>query len=39
MDVVFHALIAFDDDDNSTLEQALDRAGLASIKMQSIFSF
>ena len=39
MDVVFHALIAFDDDDNSTLEQALNRTGLASINMQSIFSF
>lgn len=39
MDVVFHALIAFDDDDKGTLEQALDRTGLASIKMQSIFSF
>lgn len=39
MDVVFHALIAFDGDDNSTLEQALDGTGLASIKMQSIFSF
>lgn len=39
MDVVFHALIAFDDGDNSTFEQALDRTGLASIKMQSIFSF
>lgn len=39
MDVVFHPLIAFDDDDNSTLEQALNRTGLASIKMQSIFSF